>query len=910
MGDEEMSARGARVPLWAMVVLVCLLLWAWGVASAEDYYVNDAATTNDGYCTAVGNDANDGLSPATPKATLQAILDAHDLGPGDTVWVDTGDYGLTTHVTIGEADEGSAAGVVRIVGSPHPDGTELDRGNTGTGTQVVLLDDCDYVTLERLRLTGANRGIYFSSANHCTLSRAVVHGNAGVGVRAFRSDAATVAHCVVRDNGDHGLNLGDCPQADIRNNSVARNGGMDDYQCKLTESSATLASNILWANGTFRYCIYTSGTTLTSDHNDLYATGGARVGYYNGTVATTLAQWQAASGQDANSLSEDPLFADAPGGDFHLQSNGGRYDPTTGKLPADPTAWVDDAASSGCVDAGNPAGDYSQEPQPNGLRINIGAYGGTDEASRMPTTQYYVNDGSTTHDQYCTAPGHNNNDGLTPATPKASLGAILSTYDLEPGDVVWVDTGTYNPSANITIGGDDEGSAAGTLRIVGSPHPDGTVIQRGSTVTGSYGVELDKCNYVSLERLAVTGAYYGIYAHGDADCSVSRCTVFGNASEGVYATYSAFFTVVNTVVHDNGGYGVRLNSSSAVAVHNCSIARNDDDGVYLFDSSLSLRNSIVWADGATVYAVRRLSGSVTSDYNDLYATNGAGVGYFAGTQATLADWQTASGQDPNSLSVDPRFADAPQGDLHLVSEAGRYDPSTGLLPGEPGAWVTDAEQSPCIDAADFALPVGDEPAPNGWRANLGAYGTTDEASKISLPLALPGPLDLDTRVEVNGRRNPDGPAAKSVGVRGIDPGANGPGTRFAIKIGAGAGGWLVFGVGDAAGDLVPTGGKPLWRTADQWRDLRLRHLTPDTDYDFYAKAKNQAGQETDPTQVASHRTNRLGDVDNSESATALDYACVKDAILRGILSWPCDLDDSRSIGADDLDITASAIPLP
>ena len=40
------------------------------------YYVNDASTSDDVYCTAVGDDGNDGLSPATPKATVQAILDA------------------------------------------------------------------------------------------------------------------------------------------------------------------------------------------------------------------------------------------------------------------------------------------------------------------------------------------------------------------------------------------------------------------------------------------------------------------------------------------------------------------------------------------------------------------------------------------------------------------------------------------------------------------------------------------------------------------------------------------------------------------------------------------------------------------------------------------------------------------
>ena len=41
-----------------------------------------------------------------------------------------------------------------------------------------------------------------------------------------------------------------------------------------------------------------------------------------------------------------------------------------------------DEILSPCIDAGDPAADFSNEPQPNGGRVNIGAYGNTPEASR------------------------------------------------------------------------------------------------------------------------------------------------------------------------------------------------------------------------------------------------------------------------------------------------------------------------------------------------------------------------------------------------------------------------------------------------------------------------------------------------------------------------------------------------
>lgn len=76
-----------------------------------------------------------------------------------------------------------------------------------------------------------------------------------------------------------------------------------------------------------------------------------------------------------HNISVDPLFADAPGADFHLRSRGGRWDPVK-------EAWVTDEADSPCIDAGDPKAEFSMEPMPNGRRVNMGAYGNTEEASK------------------------------------------------------------------------------------------------------------------------------------------------------------------------------------------------------------------------------------------------------------------------------------------------------------------------------------------------------------------------------------------------------------------------------------------------------------------------------------------------------------------------------------------------
>jgi predicted outer membrane repeat protein len=62
-------------------------------------------------------------------------------------------------------------------------------------------------------------------------------------------------------------------------------------------------------------------------------------------------------------------------GDYHLKSQAGRWYPNS-------KGWVTDSVTSPCIDAGDPNSPVGDEPEPNGGRINMGAYGGTAEASK------------------------------------------------------------------------------------------------------------------------------------------------------------------------------------------------------------------------------------------------------------------------------------------------------------------------------------------------------------------------------------------------------------------------------------------------------------------------------------------------------------------------------------------------
>ena len=107
--------------------------------------------------------------------------------------------------------------------------------------------------------------------------------------------------------------------------------------------------------------------TITLENNCLYNNTG---GNYKNASSTT-------------DIYVDPLFADQKNHNYYLESKAGRWD---GSL------WVNDIINSPCIDAGYPLSDYSNEPVPNGNRINIGPQGNTMYASKSDISAQYVSD--------------------------------------------------------------------------------------------------------------------------------------------------------------------------------------------------------------------------------------------------------------------------------------------------------------------------------------------------------------------------------------------------------------------------------------------------------------------------------------------------------------------------------------
>ncbi len=234
-------------------------------------------------------------------------------------------------------------------------------------------------------------GIHGEHGGNVTLSGCTIAGNwttfrIGGGV-CLRSANGMLSHCLIAGNqsndGGGGLFL-ERSETTIRNCTIAGNadalvgGGVDFSLGKLL-----LVDTILWANkatygpqidvyswiGLYDAPWSLFKLTGTVDIRTCDIEGGLSKVYISGDPRCLQFNW------GAGNVDADPLFADSAHGDYQLKSQTGRWEPGGG-------TWVIDEVTSPCIDAGDPNSPVGDEPEPNGGRINMGAYGGTAEASK------------------------------------------------------------------------------------------------------------------------------------------------------------------------------------------------------------------------------------------------------------------------------------------------------------------------------------------------------------------------------------------------------------------------------------------------------------------------------------------------------------------------------------------------
>ncbi|MHA1713123.1 MAG: hypothetical protein ACTSW4_03645 [Candidatus Ranarchaeia archaeon] len=161
----------------------------------------------------------------------------------------------------------------------------------------------------------------------------------------YRCDGLIANNLITGDGSDYGLE--ECAGTIINNTIVGKNRAV--FKC------GNVRNNIIAFN---KYGI-------------MYPCNNS----YNNIWANQIANFSDGAAAGIGDICVDPLFASES--NYHLKSGAGRW--------AGISSWVIDDANSRCIDAGDTSDSVGLEPNPNGARINMGAYGGTAEASKSPS---------------------------------------------------------------------------------------------------------------------------------------------------------------------------------------------------------------------------------------------------------------------------------------------------------------------------------------------------------------------------------------------------------------------------------------------------------------------------------------------------------------------------------------------
>jgi hypothetical protein len=169
-----------------------------------------------------------------------------------------------------------------------------------------------------------------------------------------------ISNCVIAGNLQQGIS-GGIPT--ITNCTIVANIGFG-----ISNSNSTVINSIIYYNNAGTGAVQIENNAATVTYSDIQA------------------GWPGQGNIDAVPCFAEPGFWNLNGtlddvsddfwvpGDYHLRSQAGRWH-------AGSQTWLQDVLSSPCIDAGNPDSDSSAELPPNGDRINMGAYGGTPQAS-------------------------------------------------------------------------------------------------------------------------------------------------------------------------------------------------------------------------------------------------------------------------------------------------------------------------------------------------------------------------------------------------------------------------------------------------------------------------------------------------------------------------------------------------
>ncbi len=290
---------------------------------------------------------------------------------------------------------------------------------------------------------------------------------------------------------------------------IAGGGAYIDYVAVLGQSGA-IRNSILWSNSPVDLFRSSSvgNTSLVVEYSNL------------GEVWSGL-----------GNLSVNPLFSDSEHGDYHLLSYTGRY--------IGANQWLYDTVSSPCIDAGDPQESIASERTPHGRRINMGAYGGTSQASRGNGAMIFHVD---------LYGGSDSNLGLSRDDAVASINHAVELA--ASGDYILVWPGQYREEISYAGKAITIQSAADAATVTA---PQGyafsfnqgegssSVLRNFILLDCSTGAVFCEVSSPSIQNLTIVNSRVGVNAEENANPQINNCIFWNNLSGdvlGCMANYS------------------------------------------------------------------------------------------------------------------------------------------------------------------------------------------------------------------------------------------------------------------------------------------------------------------------------------------------------------------------------------
>jgi hypothetical protein len=222
--------------------------------------------------------------------------------------------------------------------------------------------------------------------------------------------------------------------------------------------------------------------------------------------------------------------------------------------------------------------------------------------------------------------------------------------------------------------------AQNTVHSLVNSNPSAAVWVTGLQYTGpTSGTNLVQRNLIyNLSTLSssATARVNGIYVQGGvttyqnnmialgSDMTANSPQIYGIAETGGAGTDNFYYNSVYI-----GGAGVAAGSANSFAFQSTIQNNTRDYRNNIFYNARSNSGATGKHYAISVGGAAPNPTGLTSNYNCLYASGTGGfTGLFNGAdRLTLANWQTATGQDANSISADPQFVSTT--DLHINSGA-------------------------------------------------------------------------------------------------------------------------------------------------------------------------------------------------------------------------------------------------